>query len=475
MAINRDAAIALTRFGLGPKPGDLARIASDPRGAVLAQIGARAGALVEGPASAEDFRRFHALRAERQRALEDESRQARSAPAALRGPIVPAGAPAAAPAPGGMMQGPEETARRAILVPALESRIGRLVSTDDGATERLVAFWSNHFAVSLRKGGPMMAFAPALEREAIRPHVYGRFADMLAAVVRHPAMIFYLDNQQSMGPNSVAGRRRNRGLNENLAREILELHTLGVAGGYTQADVTAFASALTGWSFAGREHAAAGAFLFQPNFHEPGPKTILGKTYPESGEGEVGAIIADLAVHRSTARHIATKLASHFIADQPPAGVVARLERAFRDSGGDLSAVARALVTAPESWSAAPTKLRTPQEFVIAAVRATGAELPAPALVGVMANLGQPVLAPPSPKGFPDDAASWLSGEGIKSRLDWAQGFARRFGPRLEPLALAGDVVGASLTDETSTTIRRAETRAQALALLLMSPEFQRR
>jgi uncharacterized protein (DUF1800 family) len=520
-----EAALALSRFGMGAKPGDVRRIASDPRGALLEQVANPALALIQGlPPSPEQLRIFNALRVDQQRLIEEAARAQAGARAALeeaeratrrasdtslalRGPIQPiaaiappprnpantpqptastaqpaapaSGAPAAGPM-GNMMgagnlPGPEEPPRRALFLPEMEARFGKMIGSDAGLTERLAAFWGNHFATSIRKGGQMMVMIPGMERDVIRPNIYGRFEDMLLGVTRHPAMLYYLDANQSFGPNSVQGKRRNRGLNENLAREIMELHTLGVDGGYSQADVTAFAKVLTGWSFYWQTEALGGNFVFWGGNHEPGPKTILGKTYAEAGEAEAVAVLRDLANHPSTARFISRKLAAHFVADDPPPALVERLRRAFLDSRGDLAFVTRALLNAPEAWSAAQTKLRTPTEFVVAALRATAAPLPAQNILGILNNLGQPVLAPPSPKGFADDAATWLAPDAIKTRLDWVSAFSSRFGDRLDPVAIANDVLGGRITDETLTTVRRAETRPQAIALLLMSPEFQRR
>jgi uncharacterized protein (DUF1800 family) len=296
---------------------------------------------------------------------------------------------------------------------------------------------------------------------------------MLHAATAHPAMLAYLTNTRSVGPNSPAGRRENRGLNENLAREVLELHTLGVDGGYTQADVTAFAHALTGWTIGGPNAAAPGRLLFNAPSHEPGPKTVLGRTYAQEGEAQARAILDDLARHPATARHIAHKLASHFVADDPPSALVARLTETFRATNGDLAAVTRALLTAPEAWAPARTKLRNPVEFLVAAVRTSGARISTERLLGMLNNLGQPVFRPPSPKGFPDRSEDWLAPDAIKTRADFAIELAQGFTGDARELARA--TLGPGLTDETITAIRRAETPRQGLAILLMAPEFQRR
>ena len=231
-----------------------------------------------------------------------------------------------------------------------------------GFVERLVAFWSNHFCISATKGEPARIWAGSFEREAIRPHVLGRFADMLKAVEQHPAMLFFLDNQQSLGPDSRAGQNRKRGLNENLAREIMELHTLGVGGGYTQDDVTSLARIITGWTFAGPQGklGAPGSFVFNANAHQPGPQLLLGKTYDDNGVAQGEAALADIARHPSTAKFIATKFARHFVADDPPPALVARLQDVFRKTDGDLKALAAALVDSDEAWQAPLTKMRTP-------------------------------------------------------------------------------------------------------------------
>src|SRR3981081_1016985 len=221
-----------------------------------------------------------------------------------------------------------------------------------GSHEARVAFWSNHFCISANKGELARMWAGSFEREAIRPHVLGRFGDMLKAVEQHPAMLFFLDNQQSLGPESRAGQNRKRGLNENLAREIMELHTLGVGGGYSQEDVTSLARIITGWTFAGRQGqlGTPGNFVFNANAHQPGPQRLLGKTYEAGGLGQGEAALADIARHPSTAKFIATKFVRHFVADDPPPALVARLQDVFRKSDGDLKAMTTALLDSDEAW-----------------------------------------------------------------------------------------------------------------------------
>jgi uncharacterized protein (DUF1800 family) len=321
-------------------------------------------------------------------------------------------------------------------------------------------------------------WAGSFEREAIRPYVLGKFADMLKAVEQHPAMLFFLDNQQSIGPNSKAGERGKRGLNENLAREIMELHTLGVGGGYTQADVTSLARIITGWTFAGREGkiGTPGSFAFNANAHEPGPQQLLGKTYDDSGVAQGETALADLARQPSTATFIARKFAQHFVADAPPPALLARLEGVFKKTDGDLKALALALLDSSEAWQMPMAKLRTPYEYLISTGRllARIPEDPGRYFAGLQ-TLGQPLWTPPGPNGFPDGNAAWAVPEGMKLRLDLAAQVSSRIPDSIDPREMLDVVAGEAASSETRQTIARAETRQQALTLLLMSPEFQRR
>ena len=505
------AFIAFNRFGFGARPGDLAKAAADPRAFLKAELGKPDIALVslDNPANAELIGSTPCIQAvfaaEQQRKIERE-KKASDVKVAAAGPIMGAetmGAAAAAPTMGGEMN----AAKPATLVPAapaqapptpgqppkpaelpVEARIYRAearammqqaADADAGFVERLVRFWSNHFCVSVAKGFFLRPLAGPFEREAIRPFVLGRFADMLVAVERHPAMLYYLDNQQSIGPNSRAGQNRKRGLNENLAREIMELHTLGVDGGYTQSDVTSLARIITGWTFVGRDGRLGepGTFTFNANAHEPGDQMVLGKAYLQGGMGQGEAALNDLARHPSTARHIAYKLARHFIADDPPAALVERLAKVFKDRDGDLRAMAVALVDAPEAWSAPLTKMRSPLDFLLAARRALSRDAqpdPGPA-IGALALMGQPLWQPPGPNGFADIAPAWASAEGMKVRLDMAAQIAKRTKDAPDPNGLAADLFGEAVSPETKQAISRAESREQGLAMLLMSPEFQRR
>jgi uncharacterized protein (DUF1800 family) len=383
---------------------------------------------------------------------------------------------------------------RDVYLAAAGARATAALNTTTPFVERLVHFWANHFAVSIDKV-TVVGLAGAFELEAIRPHVLGRFEDMVLAVARHPAMLLYLDQANSIGPDSAAARRLaqradapQRGLNENLAREAMELHTLGVRSGYTQADVTEFARALTGWGIAGRpgprvvgmgsreQPDASSGFDYHPALHEPGPRVVIGRTYQDSGEGQARAILHDLATAPATAQHIAFKLARHFVADDPPPAVVQRLAAAFERSGGDLPTVYRALVESPQAWTGAAPKFKTPWEWAVSSLRALNRrELPAMQLAALMNQLGQPTWRPGSPAGYDDIAATWAAPDALLRRVEVAQRIAAQAGDAVDARALAPRLLPGALTQETATALARAESPGSALALLLVAPEFLRR
>jgi len=462
------ALVALNRFGFGARggaSGDFVNAASDPRGFVKAELARESGVLMEVPGLAST-----PSLAEAAFAYQLEVRQAREAAARAAQASEAAPAQMAPPQPLNVIQ---KTFRAEAL-----ARLQRAALADCGFAERLVAFWSNHFCISALKGPLARIWAGSFEREAIRPHVLGRFADMLKAVEQHPAMLFFLDNQQSLGPDSRAGLNRKRGLNENLAREIMELHTLGVGGGYTQEDVTSLARIITGWTFAGRQGqlGVPGSFAFNANAHQPGPQQLLGKTYEANGVAQGEAALADIAGHPSTAKFIATKFARHFVADDPPPALVARLQDVFTRTDGDLKALALTLVDSEEAWKAPLTKMRSPYEFLVATGRLLARVPEDPGLyLNGLNVLGQPLWSPAGPNGFPDTNAAWAAPEGMKLRLDMSAQIASRIGNNIDPRDLLELAVADAASAETRRTIEHAESRQQALALLLMSPEFQRR
>lgn len=439
----KDAFIATTRFGLGPKRGELTRVADDPRGWLKAQLGD-----VPLPAGFDGLRPGHETFTEFVRAIrgtkEPDKRKV------IR------------------------KAAREIYLKEAALRTRAQIESDAPFRERLVVFWSNHFTVSVKRP-QVIPMAGAFEREAIRPHVTGRFVDMLMAVIRHPAMLVYLDNVQSFGPNSRVGRRRNRGLNENLAREILELHTLGVDGGYAQTDVREFAKILTGWSLDRPARGGSGRFRFWPPVHEPGAKTLLGVRYEEAGEREGVAALEALSRHPATARFVATKLARQFIADTPPRTAVDRLARVFGETGGDLGALARTLIDMPEIWEKPLTKVKTPNDFVVSAFRATVTPKKPRQIVGSLRLFNQAPFTAPSPAGWPDTAADWVGPETLLQRADWAMTLSQRLAEHFGAEELLNETIGPVVRRETRQAVRRAPSPAEGLALVLSSPEFQRR
>lgn len=444
-----EAAPGLKRFGLGARPGDIRRIAADPRGAVAAELAVPQVALLDAglpdsPTICEELSRGMAAR----RALA-----------------------AGKPPP----EGPENAQSAGHFYAAeIAARIVRMRSAEIGFVERLVAFWTNHFAVEVRRKAPVKALAGAFEREAIRPHVLGRFEEMLIAATQHPAMLAYLDNAQSIGPDSPRGRRLGLGINENHARELMELHTVGVDGGYSQSDVTSLAEMLTGWTY-GRAHTDAGRFVFVKTSHQPGPKPLMGVRYSEPGEAQALDALRQLAHNPATATHLATKMVRHFVGDNPPPALVDRLAARFVETGGDLKAMAEQLVSAPAAWMAPPRGLKPPQDFLWSSARALSIDLDPAETARILRTLGQEFWNPPSPAGFSDETAAWLAPDGLTVRLEAALMLAGQADAAGDPIALAENILGPAASRETLAAIQRAESSTQALALMLMSPDFQRR
>jgi uncharacterized protein (DUF1800 family) len=487
-----EAALALHRFGFGPRAEAIGKIASDPRGALLAELERPGAGAIDDPnllTSAEaaqagrDFRQVRKAARLAERIQHDADQQAaqqaaRNAPKPgsdmSSGPDMKAAASAAGAAPAARDPGP--AIPQEIFLEEAKVRLNAAAAADIGFAERLVWFWSNHFCISASKGGGVAQLAGAYEREAIRPHVLGHFGDMLLAVETHPAMLLYLDNARSIGPNSPAGRAGGKGLNENLAREILELHTLGVRTVYSQADVTRFADVITGWTIVPPrpELPHAGEFTFNPRMHEPAAQKVIDRNYPDAGFEQGRAVLQALSRHPATARHVATKLARHFVADDPSLALVDKLSKRFLDTQGNLKEMAKTLIAAPESWASSPRKLKRPGEWMIGMLRATGSEQPDIKPIMQAQNLlGEPLWRPPAPNGFADKDAAWI--DGMAQRLDIATQAARRLGSQIDPKAVLEAALGPLASAETRQTINRAESRPQALALLFMAPEFQRR
>jgi len=482
-------AIAANRFGLGARPGELPQIGAQPRDWLIAQL-AGSAPLLTGPelhSSAETLARGLEVRRE-QRAAKRAAAEARSdsddnandAGATANASADKATAAAAVTKIGQIY--------RPVYIAEATARLHQGVTTDRPFVERLTYFWTNHFAVSIDKN-LVLGLAGSLEREAIRPNVLGQFSDMLLAVERHPAMLLYLDNHLSVGPHSRAagllerrrGGQRRLGINENLARETLELHTLGVGGGYSQADVTTFAEVITGWSIGGEgagrfARGTPGEFVFRPEVHEPGAKVVLGKRYADTGYEQGVAVLKDLASKPATAHFIATKLVRHFVADDPPPRSVERVANAFLSSNGHLPTVYRALIETQEAWSQPLAKYKTPNDYIVSTLR--GLQLTADrgrASLAAFEVMGQRTYSPGSPAGWPDRSADWDGASALIKRIEWANAVGQRLGSRVDAKDLAPQLLGDNLTPATRTAISRAASGAQAITLMLSAPEFMRR
>ncbi|HHB80262.1 MAG TPA: DUF1800 domain-containing protein [Aliiroseovarius sp.] len=363
------------------------------------------------------------------------------------------------------------------------AHVARCVAAPDGFHERLQVFWNDHFSVRA-KAGRFRALPSAFAEDAIRPHITGYFRDMLRASATHPAMLLYLDQNASIGPDSSLGLRRGKGLNENLARELLELHSLGVGAGYSQNDVRELAELLTGLRFTAKT-----GFVFRPDRAEPGAETVLGKVYG-GGEparlDEVFAALDDIAAHPATAAHIARKLAVHFVSDTPAPDLVAAMTKAFEASGGHLPTVYEALLSHPAAWQPEREKTRQPWDFVIAALR--GVAVSPDAIMGLknretrawllapIGRMGQPYQRPPGPDGWPEEAEAWITPTGLAERVTWAMNITRlpiRVAP--EPRALVEVVLGGTASDKLITAVQRAGSREAGLGLIFSAPEFNRR
>lgn len=455
------AAIAVTRFGLGARPGEIDAAKADPQGFLIDQI-RREGADAPQDGGETSAQRFEQMR--------DYQQQQKAARQKKDGEAADDAALQAAKA--------AQLALRDKVNADFLARARLATNTPAGFRERWALFWANHFTVSATKQITSVLIGP-FEREAIRPHVFDSFETLLVASSTHPAMLTYLDQTQSIGPNSQVGLRRRgarAGLNENLAREIMELHTVGVDAGYTQSDVTEFARALTGFSVGRDNEDRQGQFVFRDAAHEPGVRTIMGRRYAQGDIQQGMAVLKTLAADKRTAHHVCGKIARHFVSDTPPPALTARLEKRWMDTGGDLAQVAKALVESPEAWDPTPAKFKTPYEYTLSTWRLIGAEPSAiERLAPILTGLGQKPFSPPSPKGWAEDAQTWASPDGLIKRMQWAQGFAAVVADRTDPNALAVSALGARLTPPVAKAVSRAETRKEAFALLVMSPEFQRR
>ncbi|WP_257264831.1 DUF1800 family protein [Endozoicomonas sp. ONNA2] len=473
---NQQAIIASNRFGLGARRGEIKSAQSAPRDWLLQQLITPQFDL-SLPDSATVIRQYHSFRAQKASAANRESASDNNQMAA--------------------------NDSRKNYFRFCYDNLSRAIGSTHSFSWRLLDFFSNHFSVTAQ-GGIMTSLAPTLEREAIAPNLQGSFAEMLVAVEQHPAMLVYLDNDKSIGPDSkqaVALRKRNKpgkGINENLAREILELHTLGINGGYQLDDIQELARAITGWSVNISGQSKDHGFLFRERTHQPGVRTILGKKYASSGVEQGEAILRDLAVHPYTARFISRKLARHILSDQPPEPLVAAMAKRWLQTGGNLQEVYTTLIQHPLSWETESRKLKTPREFLISVCRATDAYVTEKQssqkqkrsqkrsqkreikpndriLINALTAMGQKPFGAGSPAGFADVSAAWDGANTLLTRIDWTYRKVTSMPGGVEPLLLAEEILGSQLSAHSQKVIGGAESRRQGLAMLFLSPEFIRR
>ena len=495
---DRTIAHVLNRIGFGPAPGDIERVRRIGLEAYIDQqlrpariddaaMASRLAALHTLTKSSRELAEAYfipAQMARRERQRQGGQEPSMTPPARLTSETTPGPEP------------PPLRAERQVLVELSQQKILRAVYSERQLEEVMVDFWFNHFNVFAGKGQTRV-YLTEFEREAIRPHALGRFRDLLQATAESPAMLFFLDNWQSAAPEGTAmtARRgqpsrplRPRGLNENYARELMELHTLGVDGGYSQMDVQEVARAFTGWTIANPRQ--GGPFTFQARMHDDGEKTVLGQKIPRGGGRKDGERVLDiLASHPATARHIAAKLARRFVADEPPAGLVDRAAKRFLETRGDIREVVRTIVKSPEFFAPAAyrAKIKSPFEFVVSAARAIGADaVNATPLVQSLRELGMPLYMCQPPTGYGDTADTWVNTGALLNRMNFALALA---GGRMRgisiPSARARDispvqvlttqVLAGDIAPATAATVARATTAPQAISLILGSPDFQKR
>jgi uncharacterized protein (DUF1800 family) len=460
--------IAANRFAYGANPATIAAMGQDPRNWLLAQLQAMSlvqlNKVTQGQWSSKQALEAAAKykqkkdQLEQTAAIQDADKDQDTAELKKVSPVI-------------SMSDKQQLNRH--IEDLTEFTIRQAIQSDVPFYWHLVDFFSNHFSVS-SSNLIMRALAPTMDLEAIAPNITGRFSDMLFAVQSHPAMLHYLNNVQSVGPNTpLATKRKNKGLNENLAREILELHTLGVKSTYKQADVTELAKAITGWSVGGFKRGESMGFLFREPVHEPGTRQILAKTYAQKGVEQGKAILFDLANHRDTAKHVSSKLVRHFVSDEVDESQVEAMIQSWLNSQGDLTQVITTMLQHPASWTTTNRKLKTPRELVISVCRSAQIESLRPNFIRSLTTMGQKPFNAGSPAGYKDTQDAWSGPAAMLSRIEWSAYVSRTL--ILDPEQFARQALGPLLRDTTLAYIKKAESKEQALTLLMMSPEFQRR
>ena len=440
------AHIAVNRFGLGARGNEAADARHDPQEWLLSQLvnpefNATLGDMQSGYAALREYKR--------------QKKQAKADEAA-----------------GKTAMKTRRNAVRTFVDPLLIDALHHAVTTPTGFQMRLFDFFSNHFSVSA-VNKDMQVLAPLLEREAIAPNLFGHYEDLVIAVEQHPAMLVYLNNDKSVGPDSRLGRKK-RGLNENLAREILELHTLGVDGGYDLADIQELAMAISGWSIVRKNQAESAGYQYRASGHQPGVRSILDQHYAQKGQKQGEAVLRDLARHPATAQFISFKLAQHLLSDKPPAMLVADMATTWANTRGNIEAVVTTLIQHESAWQPERRKLKSPREYLVSTLRLCGAErLITRRTFAELKQMGQSPFDAGSPAGYSALNDAWSGSDALMKRIDWAAKYSERMDG--DPLEIADQAFGGSISETTYQSVKRAESRSQGLALLLLSPEFQSR
>jgi len=451
--------IAVNRFGYGARGDELAHAKADPIKWLTSQL--QAIDFSDKQPSSDDIFIAYAKFKKQKKVMEQQQKQTQSTP----------------------VQAPDENKKQSKMIKQAARKthvkmnaafLKQAIASEHSVSWRLLDFFSNHFSVS-SSGRLMVGLSPTLEREAIAPNLLGNFADMLLAVEQHPAMLVYLNNEKSFGPNSRMAKKRKIGLNENLAREIMELHTLGVDGPYNQSDVVELAKAITGWSVKRPKKEHGTGFVFRAYGHEPGARKLLGQTYSQQGIKQGQQILRDLAMHPSTANYVCSKIVHHFVSENAPQSLIEKMKKTWLNNQGNIKKVMLTLFSAEEAWLQSPQKFKTPREFVISTYRALAPnKINDRSLFNSLNNLGQMPFNAGSPAGFSDDESDWLGASALMARVEWSSLISAQL-KRINAEQVMVTALGNSISQNTYQMVMRAESRQQASTLLLMSPEFQRR
>jgi len=453
--------IAVNRFGYGARGDELAQAKTDPKKWLTSQL--KVIDFNDKQPSSADIFIAHARFQKQKKLMKQKQKQRQSSKVQV-------------------LENNEDKEKNKMLKNAARktymkmsaASLKQAIASDYSVSWRLFDFFSNHFSVSTA-GRLMVGLSPTLEREAIAPNLLGNFADLLLAVEQHPAMLIYLNNEKSFGPNSRMAKKRKVGLNENLAREIMELHTLGVAGGYSQNDVIELAKGITGWSVKRPKKEHGTGFVFRAYAHEPGSRELLGKKYDQHGITQGQQMLRDLAMHPNTAKYVCSKIAHHFVGESPPQSLIDKMQNTWLNNQGNIKQVMLTLFDAEEAWLENPQKFKTPREFVISTYRAIAPnKINERALFNALTNLGQMPFNAGSPAGFSDDESDWLGASALMARVEWSSLVSAQI-KRINAEQVMATALGSGISQNTYQMVMRAESRQQASTLLLMSPEFQRR